>query len=1495
MQIFYLPTLSHTRRVPMTSTEHQCSSKQYAICSNPEKQVKCTTIEQTLWRKTHTNTYPHPDINNQTAVFNESEAIRLCTESLNTVTNEACSQIGFNSTSDEIYNCAADLLLTGDENWIKFAIDRSESLCLQTLEKNITLQEQNPEISNIIRNNTCPLSCSERGSCSNGKCMCHEGFASDDCSFDLSKPLEILGPESGDLYDIDDGYSYVVLEGLEFPSDVDIICQFSGHVTLVGEISHTLDVLNVTADLNTLFAIMCELPVIDTPTDRLRIEYNVSVAVDGFGFSDAINFVVIDTACQYHANSSGIITFYIKDGFCLINGTCYPEGSYKEDALCLECKPKEDLYMWSNSTKEDSPPCYQPANVKVKFDLQWNNSLMPHNENEFEVRPFLRFICDFERYENNAYFYVIYFYVDGSYVNFGTELMVYDTAEASVTEDTLMSKFGFKAGITISCTVGARISSNGQTGSLGTSEGFYAGIKLLNQSISIERGQSSTVYFEQTVPFGCTLSSSLAVSTGDCKLKLSIIKTSTEDVCHSNTIQHRGLDAIEIQGLTTATDSDIWTPQSYSFELVSVESMKGIYGLTTLQFLFHIEASSSHHQFWEHVTSDSVQVNVNGGTDDHIWQGKYCYVVCDPHMRSFDGMHYELQYGGSFLLFKHENIPIQVQDEITSCNGNRRTPYCACGVVVAAGRDVFEIYLCNGQRGIRYKSCLDDVLTVVKKSNANYEIYLPTGSVIHVWLRMRYGLIDIHITPTVHEYRERISGLCGNFDGNIANDCVSKGGSLPCQEPLSSRWVYHPNTFTQSYSLNPTDNLLNTDIDTDSLPSYPQSHKTCNNDINGTSQCSSKQYATCSNPEKQVKCTTNKQTLWRKNHTNTYPHPDINNQTAVFNESAAVRLCTEALNTVTNEACSQIGFNSVSDEIYNCAADLLLTGDEHWIKFAIDRSESLCLETLEKNTTLQEENPDISNIIRNNTCPLNCSERGSCSNGKCMCQERFASDDCSFDLSKPLEILGIESGDLYNIDDGYSYVVVEGLEFPSDVDIICQFSCQVTLVGEISHTLDVLNVTADLNTLFAIICELPVIDTPTDRLGIEYSVSVAVDGFGFSEAINFVVIDTACQYHVNSSGVITFYIKDGFCFINGTCYPEGSYKEDALCLECRPREDLYMWSNSTKEDCIVSDTETLDPASDVITIVISAVTGSLFACIFICVLWCIFKKTNMSNQVKRTISVNDSCNNNDKQTTIASQYSNIEESRVQIEPENETKRTNLDSDINLYTPNVEKGYKFWVSNENQPATDTGANNLSIREDGQECDSEQPSNISADEGRRKKKKTKRKRKRRKIEPECSIGDLAIITEEYNDRWEQNKSRRKSKRQKQDISHRLNKTNKADDKCNEYDDVTFAALSNDGTYWNRTTELKTDTDDRRLDILVRPSNKPNQEGRLNKEYSKTSTGITEAEIVKQTSNPSPRMSDSPSTEKGFNDDKCITNPPETTVALTNISRIGRCYIE
>ncbi|XP_033747033.1 uncharacterized protein LOC117332258 [Pecten maximus] len=1034
------------------------------------------------------------------------------------------------------------------------------------------------------------------------------------------------------------------------------------------------------------------------------------------------------------------------------------------------------------SDSSDPPPSYLPTRAKVKFELKWISELISNRVST----PSLRFICDFERDETNAFYYVIYFQVDGSYLNFGYDLVVYDTAKAYVTEETLVSAFGFTAGITVSCSVGVRSSRNGRTGYLVSSEGFYAGIKMLNHSVTVERGKSGSVYFEQTIPFGCMYYPSLVQSI--CTLNLHITRMSTENTCSSNTIHHRGQCALELPGLTKSTgvSSDTWTSQIHDFKMVSIESERSYYRLSNHQFLFNLETSSSHHQFWRNSQSDKLlEVLVSEGEETRNWQGRKCQVYCDPHMLSFDGMNYELQYKGKFMLFKSESPPMQ--------------------------------------------------------------IYLPTGAVVSVRHRSN-GLLDIDITPTVHEFKRNISGLCGDFNGTVENDCVSKNGNMPCDEPFQGQrgYRYHPNSFTESY----------------------------------------KQYGKCNNNRKEVRCTAMQRRLIRKKRqvesTDDMQGHSITKRSTVIDETEAIRLCTEALKTVTNEACSDIGVNATGIEINNCAADLMLTGDGNWTKYAVDRSEAICLETIEKNTTLQEEYPEISNIIRNNTCPLNCSERGSCTNGKCECEEGFASEDCSFDLNTPLQIYGLDNDGLCDIDEGCGFVVVEGLEFPSDRNYTCQFSGRMTMVGEIYQTLEVFNVSADHQSIFEIICDIPDIDVPVNRLGIEYNVSVAMDGFEFGDAINFVVINTICQNYNNISGNISFYIQNGFCFINGTCYPEGAYKENALCLECKPNENVYTWSKSSSEDCVVSDKDTLDSNTNFMVVVVSAAGGFLFVCLLIFVMCCIYKKKNKSRQELSDITISESVHGKEELPSLAWLNEDMLISNILTKAKNKAslpkknKRTKnpdirnpkhdshvtedhstsyisnaslkstegcdkerkkeisiqvkqassngvfTDTDeriSSVATPNEEDSRDRILSrveketgrtNSNQRTqikTDVGSTDLRSREREPALLESMLQSITS-EGTGKRKKKKRKRDRRKVQPESMISEFAIVTEDENDRRAQKKSKKRKKERRKEISHPLRHADPLSDFCgDEEEGVPSVAVQIDEVSRSR-IEMKTE---------------------------------------------------------------------------------------
>ena len=65
--------------------------------------------------------------------------------------------------------------------------------------------------------------------------------------------------------------------------------------------------------------------------------------------------------------------------------------------------------------------------------------------------------------------------------------------------------------------------------------------------------------------------------------------------------------------------------------------------------------------------------------------------------------------------------------KLSSCNRNRA--YCACGVAIRAGADVFMMNLCNRKSTVGFVSCeYNPVLEVAKtKDNKNYLVCFITS------------------------------------------------------------------------------------------------------------------------------------------------------------------------------------------------------------------------------------------------------------------------------------------------------------------------------------------------------------------------------------------------------------------------------------------------------------------------------------------------------------------------------------------------------------------------------------------------------------------------------------------------------------------------------------------------------------------------------------------------------------------------------------------------
>ena len=59
-----------------------------------------------------------------------------------------------------------------------------------TLTGNETKLPENKIIESVVEA-LCPNDCTFKGNCSNGTCVCHEGYTAEDCSISLYNPPEI--------------------------------------------------------------------------------------------------------------------------------------------------------------------------------------------------------------------------------------------------------------------------------------------------------------------------------------------------------------------------------------------------------------------------------------------------------------------------------------------------------------------------------------------------------------------------------------------------------------------------------------------------------------------------------------------------------------------------------------------------------------------------------------------------------------------------------------------------------------------------------------------------------------------------------------------------------------------------------------------------------------------------------------------------------------------------------------------------------------------------------------------------------------------------------------------------------------------------------------------------------------------------------------------------------------------------------------------------------
>nr|XP_022287219.1 von Willebrand factor D and EGF domain-containing protein-like [Crassostrea virginica] len=843
--------------------------------------------------------------------------------------------------------------------------------------------------------------------------------------------------------------------------------------------------------------------------------------------------------------------------------------------------------------------CFEPSNECVNETIQdisvsyhnitWKS--YRNNYNGIEIvrhDPYINLLCSFTPSADDTLLYHIDWYVDNDTVIQGQTVDKNSLQDAILSAED-MNKAGKKINSWIYCVVGAVATRNNLPCITKPSKSFFAGIEILNKTVSLERMGTATVLFRPTIPFA-----PLTVDfNGQTKSDLHVVISFPGNSGIQQTCQLQGT-AIDcekkIDSFTYNDRLQYDNPANWhKVYSLTVQNSDGVrYYLPKNYFVLRLKTTSTNGEgpkMFSNVTLHDIKINVI--ETENAWKGKRCSSYADPHQTTFDGYHYECQdtgciTGKTYIFYRNEEFLQEVQVRHGICWGR---PRCICAVAVRAGQDVFTIDLCSGTQYINFPICSDRSLKVIKEHDLSYTVVFPTGTSAKILL-YNYVLwfINLEVYPTVLDV-SRTSGLCGFLDGIITNDLKREDGTFD-DIGAFSYYGNHPDAFSLSWQSKSAEDLLSmsqTNYDQlVPLSRAPRSHQLCLCDKN-TVSCSYK-YNGCKTKEK------GKEYLCGL-HTNSRRRRDIRRfasfiehneefnglsrvKRQTMTEVEAFTACNDAFQQSTYyDTCLSVVPNFSNETIVNCVRDLTVTGDHNLTKLHLDTALGQCQEYVLLNSTLQDENPAVTTIIIN-LCPNNCSNRGVCSGGNCTCDPGFGGSDCSFDVLSPPTITRIlDSGICDKSEDTCDEITLYGYYFLENMGTMCYVTRDEINGSKSVMSTGSYNVRLEERTLFEGYCRLQYGSESSWITRFQFNLSN--DGNHYSENYLVYVYDSNCQTFHNDSGDIYFTLQNGYCFINGSCVPSGTVKTNESCWQCRPGIDIYDWT----WDCNITGTSDTPPTT----------------------------------------------------------------------------------------------------------------------------------------------------------------------------------------------------------------------------------------------------------------------------------------------------------------------------
>ncbi|XP_071110645.1 LOW QUALITY PROTEIN: uncharacterized protein [Haliotis cracherodii] len=1099
-------------------------------------------------------------------------------------TVQVCSNVTGVDTDESLDNCVLDIRLTGNTTFSPSAVDTVRDKCLYEVNINPELQqsseESNQSVMAIVEASTCFRDCGEHGSCVEGECACAKDYGGDDCSVDLTAPPEIDSIEDDGHCDTSRGPCQAISVYGETFLDYQTSCLVeavrvynttSENVWARTSLGSVISISQVDCDISSLGAIEE-----DAEDSAFIWAFRISVSNNPPNFSESVGMIMYDSTCVKGTVNGTDFSWTLEGPYCLHGGTCLLQGTTHPLDPCLACHVSGSVSSWTNST---APDFDTPVTIVTELVLKGDDTTE------------LEFHCQFIKHPYDV-FYTTNWFVDGDLVAAKTPEQWDDgnvTQIHALTEDDLRANSITTVGFEIRCSVRVSQSLNTMSGDPVLSEQKFIGIK------------ASVLHLSITFHVSKTAEKKDSTTTDPCDN--AVLKSST---C----------------GVTIPFSR--WN-ETYTIKVFGSISVR--YGFSTQNLKLALGTGDVlPHQLWSKYNPGQITVQVVKDTSDV--EGKSCFAVNDPHMKTFDGRWYEHQYNGTFTMYTHTERPIEVQLRTFKC-GSRA--WCNCGVAVRAGRTVFEFNRCPDVTDIwqmEYTLCEDggDVLQV-KRRGSSYEVYLPTGGKVDINFYPKSKYLNVYIYPSVQDVGKS-RGLCGNLSGVCNDDFVMRDGNYSADNTSTDDcnagyrvWENLLTTFSNSWRVEDDDDLFNEDAHarldpwkkTNTFCSCTKKHTNYKlvREVHCTALaavniCSTLRGYTDVIPSK---CTIKERRKRRSlKLTSNWKEPHRQKRQAEgewqdgWTEDKARAYCDKVFQDSRSvQVCSNVTGVDTHGSIDNCVLDIRLTGTTEFAPYAIDTVRDKCLHEVVVNPVLQEKNEtsatkSVHDVVVAEACMNDCGENGYCTEGDCVCAKDYGGGDCSVHLTDPPEIDSIE-------DDGHcdtSRHDCQGISIYGETFVDNLTSCHVEAFkvynasSERKWSRTSLGSVVSISQVECDISSQNVIDDG-DAAGNAafiwaYKISVSNNPTNFSARVGVILYDSTCVIGTVNGTDFSWTLEGAYCLHEGKCVVNGSSHPDVLCRVCDVSNSERRWINSSAPACsdttapvVVTQTTTELPAATTTT------------------------------------------------------------------------------------------------------------------------------------------------------------------------------------------------------------------------------------------------------------------------------------------------------------------------